>query len=146
MIHLTVELDKSTIQAISKMPDDLKTGVKNGLKKAAKHLERKVKQRFGTSGNLKVKTGRLRSSVKSGVEGDTAWVGTDVVYGPLHEFGGTIRAKQGGYLKFKIAGQWRFMKEVKVPKRAFLAPTLDSEAGNISNIIGDEMMKMLVGK
>ena len=41
-----------------------------------------------------------------------------VPYAAIHEFGGTIRAKNAEYLRFMVDGQWVTTKEVTIPERA----------------------------
>jgi phage gpG-like protein len=48
-------------------------------------------------------------------------VGSLLVYAPVHEYGTTIRAKNGAYLKFKYGGSWHAVRKVTIPKRPFLA-------------------------
>ncbi len=56
----------------------------------------------------------VESSAK-GVE-----VGTNKDYAAIHQFGGTIRAKGDGLLKFKIGDQWISKKSIKMPARPYL--------------------------
>ncbi len=56
----------------------------------------------------------VESSAK-GVE-----VGTNKEYAAIHQFGGTIRAKGGGLLRFKIGDQWISKKSIKMPARPYL--------------------------
>lgn len=65
-------------------------------------------------------TGRLRDSITHVVEGDSVLVGTNVVYGAVHQFGATIEARSAPYLRFKIAGRWARRKRVTLPARPFL--------------------------
>lgn len=46
--------------------------------------------------------------------------GTNLKYAAIHQFGGTIRAKGDGLLKFKIGDQWISKREVKIPARPYL--------------------------
>ena len=48
---------------------------------------------------------------------------SDRIYAALHQFGGKIQAKNGGYLKFKIGGKWTSKKEVTIPARPFFPVT-----------------------
>lgn len=76
---------------------------------------------------LHVRSGNLRRSLLSpskGVKksGTKVFVGTDLIYGRIHEYGGTILPKAGKYLKFKIGGQFVSVTRVKMPKRPWLKP------------------------
>lgn len=56
----------------------------------------------------------VESSAK-GVE-----VGTNEKYAAIHQFGGTIRAKGDGLLKFKIGDQWISKRSIEMPARPYL--------------------------
>lgn len=51
-------------------------------------------------------------------------VGTKLKYAPIHEFGGTITAKNAPALRFKIGDQWVMVKSVTLPPRPFMRPAL----------------------
>jgi len=54
-------------------------------------------------------------------------VSSDRIYAALHQFGGKIQAKNGGYLKFKIGDRWTSKKEVTIPARPFFPVTPGGE-------------------
>lgn len=90
-------------------------------------MERSVKQKLNGP-VLKVRTNRLRSSVHYEIEdraGATgATVGTNVIYGRIHEYGGVIVPKVATALKFQVGGQWVTCKKVTMPERSYLRSTL----------------------
>lgn len=58
-----------------------------------------------------------------------------VIYAPLMHFGGTIRAKNSPYLKFKTPlGGWVQVKSVKVPARPILGMSVDDAQGILIEI------------
>ena len=69
------------------------------------------------------KSGALLSSIESGVSGDTAFWGTNLVYARIHQLGGTIKPKptnKRGLLSWIDGGQRRFARSVTLPARPFL--------------------------
>jgi len=64
-------------------------------------------------------TGSLMRSFKSSYTSNTAIVGTNDIRARLHQFGGTIKAKNKSYLHFKIGDKWVKVKEVKIKARPF---------------------------
>jgi phage gpG-like protein len=46
-------------------------------------------------------------------------IGSDRPYAAIHQFGGIIRPKSGGRLKFQVNGQWFSAKQVTIPARPF---------------------------
>lgn len=84
-------------------------------------------KRDGTPSNLIAK-GTLLSSIRVvSVNKDGAEVGTDRIYGAIHQVGGTIRTKNKPFLVFKSGGKtWR-VKSVKMPPRPFFPFTPDGQ-------------------
>ena len=89
-------------------------------------------------------TARLKGSITHRVVGDSVEVGTNVVYGAIHQFGGktrarTIRAKRKKALSFLIGGRRVFAKSVRhpgstIPARPFLGLD-DTDRAAIERIV-----------
>jgi len=70
----------------------------------------------------------LLKSIKHRVIGSIAYVATNLIYAPIHHYGGIIRAKNAPYLCFPIPwekdekGRMKFVKvkQVTIPKRAYM--------------------------
>jgi phage gpG-like protein len=102
--------------------------------------------------------GRLRGSIGFEIVSATGVaIGTNLKYAKTHQFGMVIKAKAGGYLRFKLAGggvtwwsspeqlargmvsPWRMVKQVTIPARPFLAWT-DRAMENANRGITDYFM------
>lgn len=64
--------------------------------------------------------GGLMASITFETSGDAVQVGTNKVYGAIHQLGGTIKPKSGDALVFRIGGQLAFAKSVTIPARPYL--------------------------
>lgn len=87
---------------------------------------------------LKRKTGTLAKSVNYKMINDySSKVGTNIIYGAIHEYGGIIKPKVADFLRFKIKDQWITTKQVNMPARHWLSSALDyvllNEAQDILN-------------
>jgi len=51
---------------------------------------------------------------------NTVKIGTNKVYGAIHQFGGTIKPKAGKFLVFRLGGRTVFARSVTIPARPFL--------------------------
>jgi len=75
----------------------------------------------GSSDVLKVVTGRLRASIATTVlkDSDTVYgrIGTNVIYGAIHEYGGPIRRKGGSVFYMR--------------KRPFIRRAVEDEKGSL---------------
>lgn len=67
-----------------------------------------------------------------------------VQYAAIHEYGGVIKPKTpGGYLKFKIGGNWIQTRMVRMPKRPYVGRAVDDVKPLIPKLIGKEIDKAL---
>jgi phage gpG-like protein len=65
-------------------------------------------------------SGRLQSSIVSQANSQYVDIGTNVIYGPPHQFGATIKAKNAPFLVFKVRGKTIKTKQVEIPARPFM--------------------------
>lgn len=89
-------------------------------------------------GQTLVDTGRLLGSVTHRVSGRQVEVGTNVLYGAIHQFGGTIRPKAAGKLRFTIGSEVIFADKVEMPARPYLGIDAGDEA-EIAAIVNDHL-------
>lgn len=69
------------------------------------------------------KSGALRDSIESGVAGDTAYWGSNLVYARIHQLGGVIKPKPSnpkGLLSWVDGGARWFARSVTIPARPYL--------------------------
>jgi phage virion morphogenesis protein len=91
------------------------------LYKAQKEEERGV-------ANILKTTGQLLRSVQPSYGKDYARVSPNQVYAAIHHFGGTVKAKKGKSLSFRLDGASIIRKSVTIPARPFMTITSDDEA------------------
>lgn len=72
-------------------------------------------------------SGRLRDSINSAPGRDEVRVGTNVIYGAIHQFGGTIVPKSASHLVFRIGGRLVMADSVTLPARPFLGISSEDE-------------------
>ena len=98
-----------------------------------------------TNTTLMRQTGQLARSIHGTVnrlgKRVKATLGTNLVYAPTHEYGATIKAKNAPYLKFKIGNQWVSTKQVKIPARPFLYPTVQRNRLRIFDAIRERIVR-----
>jgi len=71
----------------------------------------------------------LKNSITPESGSDYAAWGSNIIYAGIHNFGGTIRAKNGKHLAFRLPGGLGFRKveAVDIPKRQFLGISGEDE-------------------
>lgn len=91
------------------------------------------------------KLGHLRGSISAKPYGDKkVIVGTNVIYAPIHEFGGEIRPKSKPYLTFKIGGQWVRVKSVKIKPKPYMTPAFERLIdGDAKKIFIEELQRAI---
>lgn len=158
---ITVQGDKEIEQALDRLSSHSK---REALMAAiGQYGVTSTKERFNKSvspdgeawkPSLRVKEGKGKTLVKSALLKNSMtfhadhhrveW-GTPRIYAGIHQFGGDIRAKDGGALKFTLAnGQMVQVKKVTMPARPFLGINAHDRT-RISEITGNWMTKMAGG-
>ena len=140
------------LKALAKAPQETRRSTEKALKKAGHLVEREAKKNLTAGRPLNVRSNTLRSSIRVKVDKAKleARVGTNVVYGPIHEFGGTIPAHtiKPRFAKalrwLSPAGIAMFAKSVripafKMPRRPWLQPAFDASRGKIKQAFAEEI-------
>lgn len=81
---------------------------------------KKSKRAESKGGKTLRATGMLQRSIIHEVEGSTVTIGTNVLYAPMMQFGGTIVPKTAKALHFVSGGKDFFAKSVTIPARPFM--------------------------
>lgn len=118
--------DPTSIAYINNLSDKMEEGLSKALIKAMLYAEGQAKGIFKeggpvlkSPGPLVARTGHLRRSIRSGVDKDVGWIGTNVLYGRVHELG---------------LG--------KMPERPFLGPSFEGRnLDKISDILLDSIVE-----
>lgn len=86
-------------------------------------------------GRTLTKDAHLGNSIGWNAGRDHAEWGVNRIYAAIHQFGGEIRAKKAGALRFKLAtGAFVTVRNVRIPPRPFLGVS-DSDAKDILEIL-----------
>lgn len=77
-------------------------------------------------GRTLTRDGHLAGSISANAGSDYAEWGVNRIYAAIHQFGGVIRAKSAGALRFKLAnGGFATVRQVRMPARPFLGVSSD---------------------
>lgn len=136
MLKATVVGTEAVVQHFDAMPGALQERIRRVVERFTMRMSADVRQNRLSGQTLRVRTGRLRRSVHHEVEvgpgSVIGRVGTNVSYGRIHEFGGTVQipahARQvsqvfGRPLPAPIMVQVR-AHTARFPQRSFLRSTL----------------------
>lgn len=112
------------LRGLNGAPQEIKKGLKIAMDSSLMEVHGKAVEK------APYKTGNLRRSItwKSQSQ-DTrvvGAVGSNLVYARIHEFGGIVKAKGGGFLRFKGSEGWATVKQVTIKGRHYLGQAVTS--------------------
>lgn len=67
----------------------------------------------------------------------TVYVGSDLEYAAIQEFGGEIRPVRARVLRFQVNGEWVAAKRVRIPARPYVRPAFDEDGDAAVREIGE---------
>lgn len=167
-VSIKVRGERELTEAVKNLGGHLPKALEASMKSVVAYLRAYIVKEKLSGNPLKRRTGRLASSIygtvrKSG-QGFVGVVGTNVKYAKIHEFGGVIRPKRGPYLvipiragspeaaRLGISGESRAfsskivrymrVKKVTIPKRAYMAPSIEENRGKISDIFRKTLINL----
>lgn len=90
--------------------------------------------------HILIERGALRDSIHSEVEGSALLVGTNLIYGAIHQFGGIIQPRNALQLSFVMGGELFHVDNVHIPARPYLGLGVGDEAAIIDRL--DEFLSL----
>ncbi|WP_300335637.1 phage virion morphogenesis protein [Accumulibacter sp.] len=88
-----------------------------------------------SGGRTLTEAGHLSGSISSQSGADFAEWGVNRIYAAIHQFGGTIRARNAGALRFRLAnGGFAMVRAVKMPARPYLGISPDDASDIVAMI------------
>jgi phage gpG-like protein len=137
-------------KALTQMQREVKPCALTSMRQATQFLRGYIVKNKLSGQVLHRRSGKLAGSIM-GTEkiegGDVVGiVGSNLKYARIHELGGIIRPKNFTYLHFKIGDEWIKTKEVNMPKRSYIKPSLEESKNKIREILGVKFFSELVTK
>lgn len=136
-MNIGIKLAGDAVKRLERAAKIADQTVMRAIYKAARRVQREakinVRQKLNTTGQA---TGALsRSITVTDAPGElAAAVGTSMIYGAIHEFGGVITPIHGDVLAWEEPeGEWHFARSVTIPARPYLHPALDDNLPWIEN-------------
>ena len=141
--------------------ENLRLELTRALRLSALAVHREASHNVSGGHPLYRQTGTLASSIREEVDSGhlEARIGTNVVYGPVHEYGAVIRPKVAQALRFPVGtrgakrpdpetwdGPWATVKSVTIPARPWLGPALDSARERIIELFREALQRVLGGR
>jgi phage virion morphogenesis protein len=90
---------------------------------------RKILQELGMRGGL-------LGTIVYRVEGRRVLIGTNKVYGAIHQFGGTIVPRRGDALVFRLGGKLVMARSVTIPARPYLGASAEDRK-EMAELVGE---------
>ena len=112
------------LRGLNAAPQEIKKGLKIAMDSSLMEVHGKAVEKAPyRRGNLRRSLTWKSDTQDSRVVGA---VGSNLVYARIHEFGGIVKAKGGGYLHFKGDQGWAQVKQVTIPGRHYLGQAVSS--------------------
>ena len=93
-----------------------------------------------SSGYVPYQTGNLKRSITSRVELGktqiTGKIGSNLVYAGIQEYGGTIKPRNGKYLKFKGNNGWVSVKQVTIKGKFYMTRAIKDNMAKFKKRLG----------
>lgn len=71
------------------------------------------------------------------------FVGTDLVYAAIQEYGGEIRPKKAAFLRFQVDGEWVMARRVRIPAQPYVRPTFEADAPEAKREVGEALRDLI---
>lgn len=179
-VQLQTEIKRTISRQGTPTSDDGKAGLARAFeylsgkinpKRIGKEFGRNIRRAFEVSalgglvdppgGSPRFRSGRLHRSIQQEVEADTGdgIVGTELVYGPIHEYGGTINHPGGTPYRF-IFGRPVFLRKatgagkntsvtkphvIRIPARPYFRPSVERSGAVLTKAFVDAAKASLGG-
>jgi phage gpG-like protein len=117
-------------------------------RKAKNQAKRNVSGGGSSAEQLNVRSGNLRAGIDYDMDkrgmASVARVGASAKYAGIHEYGGTIKAKNAEYLTFKTRdGTWARVKQVTMPARPYIRPAIMDHLPDVERTFSAHLTKRL---
>jgi len=133
MTEISIKIDTAQVdRAFREAPKKAKEAMRESLFEASLLVQNEAKR------NSPILRGDLRRSITHEIKQLSAKIGSNKIYAPIQEFGGTIRPKNKKYLHFKVKGQWVRTTVSVIPAanngKGYLRPALNDNKDKILKI------------
>lgn len=71
------------------------------------------------------------------------FIGTDLIYAAIQEFGGEITPKRAKFLRFKIDGEFVMTKRVRIHAKPYMRPTFDEDGDEARREVGEALRDII---
>lgn len=130
---ITFKYNKQGVDVLMKKVDAVGKNFIEGAKIAMQDTLLDIQTTAKSPGYVPYITGNLKRSITHSIEAGNnkiiGKVGSNVVYAAIQEFGGTIRPKNGKYLRFKGSYGWATVKSVTIKGKFYITRAIKYNMG-----------------
>lgn len=147
--RLGVDVERSAEPAAVAGGLILQNGMKQRAPKRSRTLARSIHigghegqaPDFSTGGD---KRGRSRVPGPERSKGRVKiYIGTDLVYAAIQEYGGEIRPKRAAFLRFQIDSEWVMARRVRIPAQPYVRPTFEADGTEAQREVGEALRDII---
>ena len=71
------------------------------------------------------------------------YIGTDLVYAAIQEYGGEIRPRRAAFLRFQIDSEWVMARRVRIPAQPYVRPTFETDGPEAQREVGEALRDII---
>lgn len=71
------------------------------------------------------------------------YIGTDLVYAAIQEFGGEITPRRAPFLRFQVDGEWVMARRVRIPAQPYVRPTFEADGPEAQREVGAALRDLI---
>lgn len=146
---LGIDVEKSTEMALVAGGLILQNGMKQRAPKKTRNLARSIHigghedQAPDFSTNLEGRGPGTLSGPERTNKGVKIFVGTDLEYAAIQEYGGEIVPKRARVLRFKVDGEWVQARRVRIPAQPYVRPTFEADGQEAQAEVGEALRDII---
>lgn len=71
------------------------------------------------------------------------YIGTDLVYAAIQEYGGDITPRRAPFLRFQIDGEWVMARRVRIHAQPYVRPTFEADGQEAQREVGEALRDII---
>lgn len=71
------------------------------------------------------------------------YIGTNLIYAAIQEYGGEIRPRRAAFLRFQIDSEWVMARRVRIPAQPYVRPTFEADGPEAQREVGEALRDII---
>jgi hypothetical protein len=71
------------------------------------------------------------------------YIGTNLIYAAIQEYGGEIRPRRAPFLRFRVDGEWVIARRVRLRAQPYVRPTFEADGPEAQREVGEALRQII---